>query len=162
GVKVAGVPVEAGGKLPVDCPGGIEFTHPGFAMAVRMEDVNIGPSRFYYSYDRGKSWNGPYRVPNFGQKGIAARTDYLVEGKAQGIVFMTAAKSNGLQGRTICVRTKDGGKSWDLVSFVGPEPGDNDKAIMPSTVRLSATTLLTAVRHPTWLELFRSDDNAAT
>ena len=31
-----------------ECPGGIDFTHPDFAMTLRMTDVDAGPSRFYY------------------------------------------------------------------------------------------------------------------
>jgi hypothetical protein len=162
GAKQAGVPTEPGGKAAIDCPGNIDFTNPGFAMTVRMEDIHIGPSRFYYSYDRGKSWHGPFRVPDFGQKGIAARTDYQVNGPHDLTMFLTAAKSNGKQGRVICVRTKDGGKTWKLVSFVGPEPAENDKAIMPSSVRLHPNTILTAIRHPSWIELYRSDDDGAT
>ena len=36
-----------------DCPGGIDFTDPDFAMTIRMTDVDAGPSRFSYSTDRG-------------------------------------------------------------------------------------------------------------
>jgi BNR repeat-like domain len=162
GAKVAGVPTEPGGKLPVDCPGGIDFTNPNFAMTLRMEDIHVGPSRFYYSYDHGKTWNGPFRIPNFGQKGIAARTDYLVNGKRDLTVFLTAAKSDGQQGRAICVRTKDGGKTWKLVSFIGPEPDAKDKAIMPSSVRLPSRAILTALRHPSWIDLWRSNDDGVT
>ncbi|MEO8028803.1 MAG: sialidase family protein [Bryobacteraceae bacterium] len=162
GTKIAGVLAEPGGKPVTDCPGGIDFTAPGFAMTVRMEDIHVGPSRFYYTYDRGKTWSGPYRVPNFGQKGIAARTDYLVNGKHDLTMFLTAAKSNAKQGHVICVRTKDGGKSWKMLSFLGPEPAENDKSIMPSSVRLSPKTILTALRHPRWLEIYRSDDDGAT
>ena len=161
GAKVAGVLTVPGGKQPVDCPGGIDFTNPDFAMTVRMEDVHVGPSRFYYSYDRGHTWRGPFRVPNFGQKGIAARTDYLVNGKRDATMFLTAAKSNGLQGRVICVRTRDGGKSWALVSNVGPEPVGEEKAIMPSSVRLSPSAILTAVRHIGSIDLWRSEDDGA-
>ncbi|HEY3939960.1 MAG TPA: sialidase family protein [Bryobacteraceae bacterium] len=162
GVKQANVPVEPGGKSPVDCPGGIDFTNPNFAFTARMQDVDVGPSRFYYSYDRGKTWQGPFRMPTFGQKGIAARTDLLVNGKHDAMMFLTAAKSNGKEGRVICVRTHDGGKDWKFVSFVGPEPGENDMAIMPSSVRLSSKVILTAIRHPGWIELYRSNDDGAT
>jgi len=156
---VAHVHTEPGGKEAVDCPGGIDFTNPNFAFTARMEDVNVGPSRFYYSYDRGKHWNGPFRIPNFGQKGIAARTDYLVNGKHDMTMFLTAAKSNGKEGRVICVRTQDGGKTWRMLSFVGPEPGADDMAIMPSSIRLSSGAILTSIRHTHWIELYRSDDD---
>lgn len=161
-IKVAGVPTEQGGKEPVDCPGGIDFTNPGFVLTARMADIHIGPSRFYYSSDRGKTWNGPYRIPNFDQKGIAARTDYLVNGKHDLTMFLTAAKANGKEGRVICVRTRDGGKSWDFVSFIGPEPAGDDFAIMPSSVRLSNRGILTAIRHRNFIDAYRSDDDGKT
>ena len=162
GTKVAGVPTESGGKQVTDCPGGIDFRNPNFIATFRMADVNIGPSRFYYSLDRGKSFDGPYRIPDFGQKGIAARTDYLIDGKHDMTVFLTAAKSNGHEGRVICVRTHDGGRSWQFVAFVTPEPEGVDHAIMPSSVRLSPDTIVTAVRYRQWIDLYRSDDNAKT
>jgi len=77
-------------------------------------------------------------------------------------VFLTAAKSNGHEGRAICVRTRDGGKSWHFVSFVTPEPQGVDHAIMPSSVRLSRQTILTAVRYRHWIDLYRSDDDGKT
>lgn len=150
---------------PADCPGGIDFTHPDFAMTLRMPDVNGGESRFYYSYDRGRSWQGPFRLPLFGQPGIAARTDYLVNGRNDCLVFLTAAKQNRREGRPLCGRTTDGGKSWQLVSLIGPEP--KGFSIMPSSVRLSAKELLTTVRcregaedqRRHWLEAWYSPDD---
>jgi photosystem II stability/assembly factor-like uncharacterized protein len=161
-IKVAGVPTAEGGKEPVDCPGGIDFTSPGFALTARMADINIGPSRFYVSIDRGKNWIGPYRIPDFGQKGIAARTDYLVNGRHDLTMFLTAAKSNGKEGRVICVHTRDGGKSWEFVSFIGPEPEGEDYAIMPSSVRLSKDRIVTAIRHRNFIDLYRSEDDGKT
>ena len=117
------------------CPGGIDFTHPDFALTVRMTDTQAGPSRFYYSMDRGKTWEGPFSLPLFGQKGIAARTDYIVTGKHECTLFLTAAKEDGLEGRPLCVRTTDGGKTWQFVAWIGPEP--KGYAIMPSTIRVN-------------------------
>jgi hypothetical protein len=77
-------------------------------------------------------------------------------------VFLTAAKSNGHEGRVICVQTRDGGKTWSFVSFVTPEPEGRDYAIMPSSVRLLSHAILTAVRYQNWIELYRSDDDAKT
>ncbi len=130
---------------PIYCPGGIDFTHPDFVLTVRMISVHAGTSRFHYSYDRGKTWKGPFKLPNFGTKGTAARTDYIVNGKHDCMLFLTAAKSNGKEGRPLCARTTDGGKTWKRVAFIGPEPKQGF-SIMPSTVRLSGTALLTTVR----------------
>jgi BNR repeat-like domain len=127
-----------------DCPGGIDFTHPDFALALRMTDTNAGPSRFSYSTDRGHNWQGPFRLPLFGQPGIAARTDYIVNGPGDCFLFLTAAKSDGREGRPLCARTTDGGKSWRMVSWIAPEP--EGYAIMPATVRLGDRELLTAIR----------------
>jgi hypothetical protein len=147
---------------PVDCPGGIEFTHPDFAMTCRMADTNKGVSRFYYSYDRGKNWKGPFKLPLFGQPGIAARTDYIIDGPHSCLVFLTASKKNEREGRVICGATADGGKTWTLRGLIGPEP--DGYAIMPSTVRLSATSLLTTIRRldpkrPGWIDSWASDDD---
>lgn len=161
GEKVAGVP-SAGGRPVTDCPGGIDFTAPGFIFTARMADIHVGPSRFYYSNDKGKTWNGPYRLPDFGQPGIAARTDYLINGKNDMTLFLTAAKSNRKEGRVIAVRTRDGAKTWTLEGFVGPEPDGNDFAIMPSSVRLGPKSILTAVRHRTYIDAYRSDDDGKT
>jgi hypothetical protein len=162
GEKVAGVPTDPGGREPVDCPGGIDFTAPGFCFTARMTGIHAGRSRFYYSLDRGRKWQGPFNLPDFGQPGTAARTDYLVEGRHELTMFLTAAKSDGMQGRVIVVRTRDGGKTWNLVSYVGPEPEKGQKAIMPSTVRLSPTHLLTARRQIQFIDTYRSRDNGTT
>ena len=150
--NIAGVPTDPGGKDVVDLTTPIDFTAPGFALTARMSNINVGPSWFFYTTDKGKSWNGPFRLPDFGQKGIAARTDYLVEGRNELTIFLTAAKSNGREGRVLCARTTDGGRTWNLVGMVGPEPEGNDFAIMPSSVRFSPTSILTLVRHRRWIE----------
>jgi hypothetical protein len=161
GLKQAGVPVE-GGKALQDCPGSIDFTAKGFALTARMADIHVGPSRFYYSLDKGKSWEGPFRLPDFGQHGIAARTDYLVNGKHDMTMFLTAAKANKREGRVICVRTRDGGKTWNMESFVGPEPEGNDFAIMPASVRLGPKTILTTIRHRPFIDAYLSNDDGKT
>ncbi len=127
-----------------DSPGGIDFTHPDFALTLRTNDIDAGVGRFFYSYDRGRNWQGPFRLPSFGAPGIAPRTDYLVNGRDDCMAFITAAKQNGEEGRPLCVRTTDGGKSWRFVSWIGPEP--EGFAIMPASVRLSDTDILVVVR----------------
>jgi hypothetical protein len=148
----------------MDCPGGIDFTHPDFAMTVRMESVHDGTSRFNYSYDRGKTWEGPFRLPDFGAQGTAARTDYIVNGQHDCFIFITAAKSNGKEGRPLVARTQDGGKTWERVAWIGDEP--DGFSIMPSSVRLSDSELYVALRYRTdenrWISAYRSWDNGTT
>ena len=79
-------------KTPVECPGRINFKHPNFAMTLRMLDIDVVPSFFYYSYNRGKNWQGPFILKIDNVDGIAARTDYIVNDKDDCSVFLTAAK----------------------------------------------------------------------
>ena len=72
-------------------------------MTFRMGDINKGPSWFFTSKDRGHTWQGPWTFPRLDLPGIAARTDYLVTGKQDALAFMTAAKSNGREGRPFVV-----------------------------------------------------------
>jgi hypothetical protein len=142
----------------------IDFTHPDFAFTIRMENSNNGVSRFYYSYDRGKSWKGPYRLPLFGQKGVMGRTDYLVNGPRDCLVFLTASKENSKEGRPFSARTTDGGKTWKFLGYVGPEP--SGYSIMPSTVRVSPTKLVTTIRRKdepkSWIDAYVSNDDGKT
>ncbi len=150
----------------IDCPGGIDFTHPDFAMTLRMGSKDGGQSRFSYSYDRGKDWQGPFKLPDMGTPGVSARTDYLVDGKHEATFFLTAAKSDGNEGHVFCARSSDGGKTFEFLSWIGKEvPGYE---IMPSSVRLSPTSLLTTtrVREPdygsSWIDAYASSDNGKT
>ena len=146
----------------------MDFTRPGFALTLRFRDAHKGPSYLFYSYDRGKTWRGPFLFPTFGQVAIAARTDYIVNGRSDAFVFLTAAKPDGREGRVLCVRTRDGGLTWQFVSWIGLEP-PNGFSIMPSSVRLSGSEILTLFRHeenarrgPNWIEAWRSADDGET
>lgn len=147
-----------------DCPGGINFTHPDFCMTIRMTNHHVGPSRFYYSYDRGHHWEGPFRFPQLETPGIAARTDYIVEGPGTCMVFLTAGKPDGEEGRPLCARTTDGGKTWNFVGWIAPEP--KGYAIMPTTVQLGPDEFFSAIRcrddSGAWLDTYRTVDHGKT
>jgi hypothetical protein len=128
-----------------DCPGGIDFAHPGFAMTFAHWSFHTGPSRFWASCDRGRSWDGPYRFPDLGTPGIAARTDYLVDGDRACTAFLTAAKPDGREGRPLCARTEDGGRTWRLLSWIGPQP-ESGFVIMPAAARLPSGEILVLLR----------------
>ncbi len=111
---------------------------------LRYDDADKGSSWLWYSNNRGHDWRGPFRVPDFGQPSVAARTDYIVNGKHDAVLFLTAAKQNGKEGRVFCARTTDGGLHWKFVSWIGEEPAGF--SIMPSSVRISASEIVTATR----------------
>lgn len=118
----------------------MDFSNPGFIMKFWMLDVHVGPSIFYYSYDKGKTWKGPFSLKVDSLTKISARNDYLVENSKSCMAFFTSAKSDNKEGRVFCARTDDGGLTWKFVSWVGDEPAKGFR-IMPSTVRLSENEL---------------------
>jgi BNR repeat-like domain len=134
-------------------------------MALRMTEGQKGHSWYFYSYDRGKSWKGPFNFPMLGQADIMARTDYIVNGKSNALVFLTASKASGGEGRVFVAKTTDGGLTWNFLAWVTPDPAAGF-SIMPSSVRLSANEIVTAVRHedslrkgPNWIDAYVSRDD---
>jgi len=146
-----------------DSEGGIDFAHPDFALTVRTNSIHAGIGRIFYSYDRGRTWDGPFRLPGFDSPGIAPRTDYIIDDQQTCTLFITAAKANGREGRPLCVRTTDSGKTWNFVSWIGPEP--EGFSIMPASLRLSETDILVTVRvreaTRRWIGTYLSTDNGA-
>ena len=138
----------------------IDFTRPGFAVRFRN-------NRFYYSYDRCKTWQGPFLLPDFNRKGLLARTDYIVNEKHDLMAFLATEKDGGGEGWPCCIRTQDGGMSWQFIGWIGEQPGEGGYSIMPSTLRLSDTSLLSIIRRrgiiegskQWWIEGYLSPDN---
>ena len=143
---------------------GIDFKNPDLALTFRMSSIDGGDTRYWYSYDRGHEWEGPYELPDFGTQGLAARTDYIIDSQNECTLFLTAAKSNGKEGRVFCVKTKDGGKNWSFVSWIGPEP--KGFSIMPASVRLSKDEILVTTRNregsQRFIDAYLSKDNGLT
>jgi hypothetical protein len=155
-----------------DPPAPINFAHPDFAMRViGMGYHGTAQKRggFYISYDRGKTWGGPYRFGGLGEQGeladleLTPRTDYLVNGPADCMVLLSASKGN-FSDRVFCVRTTDGGATFRFVSWIVP-PSDPNRAVMPCTVRCPDGKLLSAIRRRNmpgkdcWIDLYRSTDD---
>ena len=155
--------------VPGPCPGESNFLHPDFALMCARTGLGAGTvSWFYTSTDRCQSWHGPFSLPRFGQPGIEARTDYLVGNRETCMLFLSAAGDDGDEGAGVfCARTDDGGRSFEFVSWITRTK--NGYVIMPSTVRLSQTSLLSAIRcredatgagtARCWIDLYTSQDN---
>jgi hypothetical protein len=137
----------------------INFKHPEFALTARLGKKD--KSSFWYSYDKGHHWKGPYSLPTYGTSGMEARTDYIVDSSKDAFMFLTVPKKNGKEGRVICVKTSNGGKKWDLVSWIGEEP--EGFSIMPASVRLSSKEILVTTRDQqapnAWISTYYSRNN---
>ena len=143
-------------------PEPIEFTADNFA-------ARLIRRHFFYSIDRCYTWEGPFNLPTFGRPGLLARTDYLVEGKHRLTAFVAAEKETGGEGQALCIRTTDGGRTWNLVGWIGQQPpaGRFSYAIMPATVALGGDTYLSVIRRAgvfdgeerRWLESLLSPDD---
>jgi len=139
----------------------VDFEHPDLALQFRKCPEKDGSFYMMVSYDRCRTWRGPREALVFEDRRIDPRTDYIVESADSCSALLTAAKSNGKEGRVFYARTDDGGRSWRHVSWIGEErPG---YSIMPSTLRLGTSELFTALRwqeEGRWgIDTFRSLDN---
>ena len=148
--------------------GPIDFAHPDFAM-------QCSGSRFRISYDRGKTWRGDYDLPDIGKK-LTSRTDYLVSSTGDCHFFLSAKEDRvqaGIRDRALCARTTNGGESIEFVSWMTHDI--EVRSVMPSTVRISETHLVTALRRrydakqqdgtqlsKNWIEICHSTDNGET
>ncbi len=138
----------------------MDFDSPNLAVKLRSD-------RIYYSTDRARTWSGPHPLPTFDRPGLLARTDYVVEGKRRLTAFVTAEKEGGDEGQPLCIRTEDGGLSWRLVGWIGPQPpAGYGYAIMPATIRVPENAYLSMIRRGGvfdgkrrwWLEAYLSPD----
>lgn len=149
--------------VPVTEP--IDFTDPECLVMCARTNLNAGSiSWFYVSRDRGHQWSGPHALPDFGQPGLSARTDIVALSEHEALFLLTAAKSNGKEGRVFAAYTADGGRTFEQRGWLGPEPGGLQ--IMSSSLRLGGGRILTATRCHSprdsnatfWIDLYRSDD----
>lgn len=142
----------------------LDFLHPEFALAFVRVTNDVGPTYFYYSYNKGKSWQGPFQFPQY-KPGTANRTDYIINGSRSLMDFVSVGV-----GRVGVFQTKDGALSWKLLSWIGPDRTDTLRQgflTMPSSVRLSKNEILTVIRQredskQNLLSSYLSKDNGNT
>ena len=152
------------GDAPALPPGGLHLAAPDLAILCARTGLEAGVQSFFYvSTDRCHTWQGPYALPMFGQTGIAARTDAVILSDNEALLFLTANKRDGQEGRVLCAHSGDGLGTFSLRAFIGDEPPSGAFAIMPASVRLPDGRILTAIRcrgsdGAAWIELWSSDD----
>ena len=155
----------------------INFKKPGFAMRVfgdKYHGTADPEAGFFYSYDKGKTWNGPYYLVDiakhkeFKGKILTPRTDYLVLSEQECLVFISArVPDTGMSDKTACIRTRNGGITFEFVSWIVPLV-DPHRAVMPQTVQLSKDEFVSAIRRrkvkrsPGWIDASGSEDGGKT
>jgi len=161
----------------------IDFSHPQFAMRVvgtAYHGARDERAHYFYSYDAGKTWNGPYAfgandirnwpelTTTLGDVVLTPRTDYIVEGKNSLLVFMSVKPKGSamVADRLFCMRTTDGGRTFNWVGWVVP-PSDPHRAVMSQSIRLNSGKLISAIRRrsgerPFWVDAYVSTDNGQT
>jgi hypothetical protein len=155
----------------------MDVNHPDFALRVTgigYHGNNLPQGGFYYSMDRGLSWQGPYTlkgletIPALDSLELSPRTDYIVNNDGSLLVFISARKP-GVFGsdRLFCAMSADGGISFELQGWVVPLD-DPYRAVMSSTVRCSDSKLVSSVRrrekgtNRCWIDAYVSEDNGNT
>lgn len=131
-------------------PGGIDFSNRDFAYKAQG-------GRFYFSYDRGKNWNGCYASPSLNCPHLSARTDYIVNGPSDCLFFSACDLDPD---RAFCYQTTDGGSTFEFLGWMGPD--DGTRSVCSSTVRCSETKLVSAMRRKypgNWVDVFVSHNN---
>jgi hypothetical protein len=164
-----GDPVDRKNKIK-ECPG-LNFTHPDFALRIKDE-------RLFVSYDRGKNWQGPYRINVTGKDvgELTSRTDYIVVGPKECMVFMSAKTGvvqSYYQDRSFCTRTTDGGKSFEFLGWM--THNTEIRSVMNSSVYVGENHLVSVMRRlhekpfegrpsiiNNWIEAAESKDNGKT
>jgi len=140
----------------------VRFDDPNFAMRVER-------NRFRISYDRGRSWEGPYDLSASFPFPLTSRTDYLVNGPGDCYLFLSGeqpeVKAANYHDRAFCARTIDGGRTFQFLGWMTGEPL-TVRSVMPTTVRTRSGELLSVLRRRDeggcWIDAYGSADQGTT
>ena len=164
----------AGMPLPSEAP--VDFTDPDVLVMHRSSWVAV-------STDRGRTFGTLAMLPACRHNRIMGRPDCVIRPDGACVVLTTLSldrspgppaiqhglvQNLGAEGRPACYISRNGGESWEFLSYMCPFPTDYIM-IMPSGVWLPSGRMLAAVRciqyshgYSFWTELFASDDAGRT
>jgi hypothetical protein len=119
----------------------IDFEAPRFVMRIigtAYHGADDPRGHFFYSYDGGISWKGPFSFGNllhhpeiekYGLGEITPRTDYVVTGKNECLFFISAREKDQFgTDRLFCLKTVDGGKTFDFMGWIVKPYKENEIA----------------------------------
>lgn len=166
-------------KIKTELTEPINFMHDDFALRVSGDTYhgNVDQrGRFFYSYDKGATWNGPFNLGNIADlqrfQGyiLTPRTDYLVLSEKECLIFITSrVDDTGLTDKISVIKTSDGGLTFELLSPWVVPCSDPHRAAMPNTVRVNDDEYVMAVRRRVvpdrnicWIDCYGSKDGGKT
>ena len=126
-----------------------------------------------YSRDRGRTWEGPFRVPSFGFSWLQVKPTYVVRPDGMVLLFVTVKRETAKafpDTRFVAVlASPNGGCTWHYLSSIvstTPDVGFVNR-YYASPVLLPDGRILAALRCQTdgrnaWPEVYESDDSGRT
>jgi hypothetical protein len=162
---------------PVALATGINFQDPDTIINFQRNDA--GRTNFYYSTDRGVTWDGPYNnIPAY-LSGSYGRTNYEVTGPSSLKAYIqvrTTNTSTCYREDSYALTTNDGGVTWTWGTKISSLPACGSGKTFewdthPSVARIDANTLIASFRSGSqnaaadrtgWFDVNRSTDNGAT
>jgi len=168
---------DGGTKSKLQSP--INFKHKDFAMRIvgTTYHGNTDPEgSFFYSYDRGSTWNGPYYLGDihkhkrFEARMLTPRTDYIVLSEKECLIFISSRiEGTGLSDNISVIKTNDGGLTFELISPWVVPCEDPYRNAMPNTVRISEDEFVMVARrrnisdrNQCWIDAYKSVDAGFT
>ncbi|MCY3864677.1 MAG: sialidase family protein [Chloroflexi bacterium] len=123
------------------------------------------------SRDRGHTWEGPYRMPDFGFGWLQVKPDYIVRPDGVPLLFVTVGITGPQRGsRLVAVyASPDSGISWNYLGAIMASSPDSRfvNRYYASPVLLADGRILVALRcqidaRNAWPEIFESPDGGRT
>ena len=171
----------------------LDWTSPDFCVTTGFGGPPILAQHLgylQYSRDRGRSWEGPYRLPSMGFSKVYVKPDYLVRPDGLVLLFVTVGRGPTPARYDVAslfvaiYATTDGGLTWEYLSSIHRTNPDAEYVghIYASPVMLPNGRIVTTVRcfFPgggskvrgwgapegggayEWTEVFESDDGGRT
>ncbi|MDZ7721780.1 MAG: sialidase family protein [candidate division KSB1 bacterium] len=153
----------------------VNFKHENFAMRIlgsTYHGNNDPDGAFYYSYDKGNTWNGPFYLGDihkhkrFEARILTPRTDYIALSEKECLIFITSRiDGTGLSDDISVIKTNDGGLTFKLISPWVVPCEDPYRNAMPNTVQLDKDEMVMVARrrnisdrNQCWIDAYKSDD----
>ena len=155
---------EAAPAEPYDWRSPDFFLTAGFGIPPdRDQDIGY----IQYTRDRGRTWEGPYRMPAFDFAWVQVKPDYILRPDGVVLLFVTVGiGDSAARNRIVAVyASSDAGLSWNYLSSIIAESPDRRfvKRYYASPVLLEDGRILAAMRcqvtaRAAWPEVFESGD----